>query len=192
MSTPVPMTMNTDAKVLPGRICGSCTLCCKVYNIPEFGKPAGKWCQHCKPGKGCTIHDALPSQCAAFNCLWRTEESIPLIWKPEQSKMVVTIFPLNHNIYVQVDPGSPGAWRKQPYYGNLQNWAKNNLPKGIYVVIFVNEVATLILPDQEILLGPMKPTDTISIRKMPGAAKYEATLIPGEAAGSPGLSPSNH
>ncbi|HKS20668.1 MAG TPA: hypothetical protein VJS63_15810 [Bradyrhizobium sp.] len=184
MSTPVPTTINTDANVLPGRMCGSCTLCCKVYNIPEFGKPAGKWCQHCKPGKGCTIHDALPDQCAVFNCLWRTEESIPLNWKPEQSKMVVTIFPLNYNVYVQVDPGAPGAWRKQPYYGNLQNWAKNNLPKGIYVVVFVNEVATLILPDQEILLGPMKPTDKISLRRTQGSAKYEATLIPGGEAGS--------
>jgi hypothetical protein len=188
MPTAAPIAMNSDARVIPGRECGSCTLCCKVYNIPEIGKAAGKWCKHCTPGKGCAIHETLPSQCAAFNCLWRTEEALPPHWKPEQSKMVITIFPLNGFIYVQVDPGAPSAWRKQPYYDQLRQWAKNNLQKGIHVIVFVNEIATLIMPDQDVPIGPMKPTDGISVRRnfAPGFAKYEATLIPGDTAGFQG------
>jgi len=187
MSTAAPIAENSDARVIPGRECGSCTLCCKVYNIPELGKPAGKWCDHCKPGKGCTIHTSLPSQCAAFNCMWRTEEALPAHWKPDQSKMVITIFPPNGFIYVQVDPGAPSAWRKQPYYGQLRRWAKNNLPKGICVVVFVNDVATVIMPDRDVPLGAMKPTDGISVRRnlASGSAAYEVTVIPG-AAGLPG------
>src|SRR5580698_7880286 len=70
-----PITMDAvEAPLVPGRECGSCTLCCKVYHVAEIDKVAGKWCQHCKPGSGCAIHDSLPKQCAEFNCLWRTEE----------------------------------------------------------------------------------------------------------------------
>ena len=180
MPTATPITTNSDERVIPGRECGSCTLCCKVYNVPEIGKVAGKWCQHCKPGRGCAIHDSLPSQCAVFNCLWRTEQTIPPAWKPDQSKMVITIFPLNGFIYVQVDPGAPSAWRKQPYYDQLRQWSRNNLQKGIHVIVFVNEMATLIMPDQDVPLGPMKPTDGLSVRRKlgAGAGAYEVALIP--------------
>ena len=34
------------------RTCGTCTLCCKVYDIPAVAKPMGKWCDHCDVGKG--------------------------------------------------------------------------------------------------------------------------------------------
>jgi len=99
--------------------------------------------------------------------------------------MVITIFPLNEFIYVQVDPGTPSAWRKQPYYDDLHHWAKNNLEKGIHVIVFVNQIATLIMPDEAVLLGPMKPTDRLTVRpnSAPGLAKYEVTLLPGGPVG---------
>jgi len=78
MTTADPIATFSDTRVVPGRECGSCTLCCKVYYIAELGKAAGKWCQHCTPGKGCMIHETtLPSQCATFNCLWRTDAALP-------------------------------------------------------------------------------------------------------------------
>jgi hypothetical protein len=182
MPTADPTTTYGPTQVVPGRECGSCSLCCKVYFIAELDKPAGKWCQHCKPGKGCVIHaTTLPDQCAKFNCLWRTDAALPAHWKPDQSRMVVTIFPLNRHIYVQVDAGTPSAWRKQPYLDELHHWAKSNLDKGIHVIVFVNDVATLIMPDDTVPLGPMKPTDQLTVRRnfASGAAKYEATLSPG-------------
>lgn len=184
MTAAAPATTPANSRVIPGRECGSCSLCCKVYNIPEIGHVAGKWCKHCAPGKGCVIHEALPSPCAAFNCLWRTEQALPAHWKPDQAKMVITIFPLTEYIYVQVDPGTPGAWRKQPYYDQIRQWAKNNLQKGIHVIVFVNDNATLIMPDQDLPLGPMKPTDGLLVRKnaVAGRVTYEATLIPGAVA----------
>lgn len=183
MTTPSPLVQNTDDRVIPGRECGGCTLCCKVYNIPEINKPAGKWCTHCKPGKGCSIHTALPEQCAAFNCMWRTEASMDRIWKPDQSKMVVIISPANGYINVQVDPGAPQAWRKQPYYGQLHQWARNNLPKGIYVIVFVDVVATLIMPDQDVPIGPMNATDGLAVRRSGNG--YEVRVIPAAAGGPP-------
>jgi hypothetical protein len=175
-STPIA---NSNAQVIPGRECGSCSMCCKVYNIPEINKPAGKWCTHCKPGKGCVIHDALPTQCIEFNCMWRTEASIGAAWKPDQAKMVVTISPVNGYINVQVDAAAPQAWRKEPYYGQLHQWAKNNLQKGIYVIVFVDVIATLIMPDQDVLIGPMNATDGLAVRRNGNA--YEVRTIPGGA-----------
>ena len=32
---------------VPGRACGSCTLCCKTMGVDELAKPPGVWCQHC-------------------------------------------------------------------------------------------------------------------------------------------------
>jgi len=167
----------TAAPVIPGRECGSCTLCCKVYHVPEIDKVAGKWCQHCAPGKGCSIHKAAPAQCAAFNCLWRTEGTLAPAWKPERAKMVLSVFPQNGFIYVQVDPGAPSAWRKQPYYDQLHRWAEASLQRGRHVIVFVNDVATLIMPDQDVPLGAMNPADGFSVRQTfgPGGMTYEVT-----------------
>ena len=102
--------------------------------------------------------------------------------------MVVSIFPLTEFIYVQVDAGTPGAWLKQPYYNDLHLWAKNNLSKGVHVIIFVNDIATLIMPDDTVLLGPMKPTDRLVLRtsSRPGMPKYQAMLVPVGATGLQG------
>ena len=177
------------APVVPGRECGSCTLCCKVYHVADINKVAGKWCRHCKPGRGCGIHDARPAQCADFNCLWRTEEGLTADWKPERAKMVLSVFPQNGFIYAQVDPGAPQAWRKQPYYDQLHRWAASSLQKGQHVIVFVNDDATLIMPDQDVPLGPMKPTDGFSVRQTFGAGgiKYEVTRGGRPGAALPGL-----
>jgi hypothetical protein len=188
MSTSISIATDTSAHVIPGRECGSCTLCCKVFTIPEIDKPAGKWCGHCTPGKGCKIHDALPKQCAEFNCLWRTQETLPPAWKPDRSRMVVSVYPLTGFLYVQVDPGAPSAWQKQPYHNDLRLWARNNLQRGVHVIVFVNDEATLIMPDQDVPLGPMKPTDGFSVRQTFGAGgmKYEVTRTPARPIGPVG------
>jgi hypothetical protein len=177
------------APVLPGRECGSCTLCCKVYHVPDIDKVAGKWCEHCKPGRGCGVHDARPAQCADFNCLWRTEEGLTPAWKPERAKMVLSIFPHTGFIYVQVDPGAPQAWRKQPYHDQLRRWAASSLQKGRHVIVFVNDVATLIMPDQDVPLGVMNPADGFAVRQTfgPGGPTYEVTRGTRRVSSLPGL-----
>lgn len=172
-----PDLLSREKSAVTGRNCGTCTLCCKVYTVAAIDKPAGRWCRHCTPGRGCGIYGTRPDQCRDFFCLWMTESAVPAEWKPERSKMVLTVLPENGFIYVQVDPGSPQAWKKQPYYGHLHQWAADNLSKGVHVLVFVNDVATLIMPEQDLLLGPMKPTDGFSVRgKMgPAGVEYEVT-----------------
>ncbi|MEJ0053298.1 MAG: hypothetical protein WDN10_01025 [bacterium] len=54
------------------RSCGTCTACCKTHSVSgfTFEKPAGKWCQHCTPGKGCKIYEDRPRACVLFKCSW--------------------------------------------------------------------------------------------------------------------------
>ncbi len=112
-----------------------------------------------------------------------TEATMPAEWKPERSKMVVTIFPENGFICVQVDPGSPQAWRREPYHSQLRRWAADNLSKGVHVLVFVNDVATLIMPNQDLPLGPMKPTDGFCGSTEDGAVRPRIRSYAGIPAG---------
>jgi hypothetical protein len=89
------------------RACGTCSMCCKVYNIPILNKQEGKWCTHCAIGSGCRNYENRPEQCRSFVCLWLQDVTMAAEWKPEISKMVLSIYPTTGFIYVQVDPGTP-------------------------------------------------------------------------------------
>ena len=52
------------------RECGGCSACCKTHSVDEIGKPFARWCEHCKPGKGCAIYTRRPFGCQSFACLW--------------------------------------------------------------------------------------------------------------------------
>jgi hypothetical protein len=169
----------------PGRACGTCTMCCKVFVIPELEKPAGTWCMHVRQGAGCSIHAARPDRCRRFFCLWMTsKEPLPPEMKPERSKFVLTTSPHGF-LYVQVDPGSPQAWRRSPYHGILRRWARDNLKKGRHVVVFVNDVATLVMPDQDVPLGKMNPSEGFSVRQTfgPNGMTYEVVRSPQASSG---------
>ncbi len=147
----------------PGRACGPCTLCCKVYALPEFGKPPGAWCKHCAPGKGCKIHDEPPNQCQQFFCLWMTDGALPEAWRPDHAKFVLSIVPPNGFVYGQVDPGSPGAWRREPYYAGLKSLARRLVGERRHVIMFVGDEATLVMPEEAIPLGKMTAADEFRI-----------------------------
>ena len=149
----------------PGRACGACTLCCKVYDVPSLAKPAGRWCGHCKPGRGCGIHDARPDHCRAFHCLWMMADWLGPEWKPDRARMVLTIDPATRALLVQVDPGHPAAWRAEPYRSQLRRWAAAGAADARRVVVFVNKRATLVLPDREIEVGLIEPGDRIVLRE---------------------------
>jgi hypothetical protein len=157
--------LTVASKPAPGRSCGTCTLCCKVFDVPSLNKVAGQWCRHCLPGRGCGIHATRPDHCRAFHCLWMTEGWIGPEWKPERSKMVLTIDQGTHFLLVQVDPGQANAWKRQPYYGQLKAWAEAALRQRHHVVVFVNRNATVVLPDRDVPLGPIGPQDRIVARE---------------------------
>jgi hypothetical protein len=153
------------------RTCGTCTLCCKLFPVPPLEKPAGQWCQHCKPGRGCGIHETRPQLCRDFDCQWLQNTDLGPEWKPEIAKFVLSIYPGTNSLAVTVDPGFPGQWRQEPYLGNLRRWAEAALAQGDQVIVFTGARATAILPDREVELGAIGPGDRIvSLKRAAGYA----------------------
>jgi len=162
-----------ESRVVPGRACGSCTLCCKVIAVADFDKAPGVWCPHCVRGKGCGIYETRPTNCRTFFCEWMHTPSLGPEWKPERAKFALVTGEGGH-LTAFVDPGSPGAWRKAPYFETFKRWsleAARAKPPRI-VTIRVGARVTIVLPDREIDVGHVGPDE--SVRLVPGPNGIEA------------------
>lgn len=125
----------------------------------------GSWCRFCAPGKGCSNYEARPDTCRTFNCLWILSDILGPEWKPEKSKLVLAIDPRTNFLMIQVDPGAPRAWRAEPYFSQIRNWAVVGDQTGRRVVIFVNDKATVVLPDGEHDIGVIAPGEKIQVQR---------------------------
>jgi hypothetical protein len=164
----VAQLADIDAKVVPGRACGTCTLCCKVVSIAEFNKPAGQWCAHCLPGRGCGIHATRPYVCRGAYCEWMISKGLGPEWKPERARFVLFKTNDGRRLTAHVDPGYPGAWRRSPYYENLKQWAREAARKtpDMHVVdVMIGESATVILPDREVEIGVVGADELVRLDK---------------------------
>lgn len=169
----------------PGRSCGACTLCCKVYDVPSLDKPAGTWCRHCKPGRGCGIHETRPQHCRSFHCLWMTAAFLGPEWKPDRSRFVMSVDPATKNLLIQLDPGQPGAWRAAPYHDQIRRWAAAALAEQRHVIVFLNKAATVVLPDRDVALGVLGPEDRIVFRRTgPNPGDLDISKVPARASAS--------
>lgn len=159
---------SSGPRIVPGRECGTCMLCCKVMAIDEIGKPPGAWCQHIKRGVGCAIYATRPGECRTYFCHWMVDPRLSDEWKPDRSKFTLAINAGGH-ITAFVDPGQPGAWRKSPYYETMKRWAaegvRANPPR--IVMVRVGARGTVILPDREIDIGVVSRGESITLQGKP-------------------------
>ena len=72
-------------ELVPGRTCGSCTVCCIVPSIdtPAAQKKSNTLCRNCIDG--CVIYEHRPEACAEFHCAWRYIASLGDEWRPDKS-----------------------------------------------------------------------------------------------------------
>jgi hypothetical protein len=176
------------ASIVPGRKCGVCSLCCKVLEISEIGKPVGKWCDHCAPGKGgCKIYDRRPAECQTFHCAWLTRPEFGTGWFPAKSKMVVCAELQGNRIAVHVDPGFPATWQQKPFYDEIKNWARNGIALGGQVTVNIAGRVIVILPDDDVDLGTLATDEIIAVAKLANgkyrAFKQSARDIPADQLG---------
>jgi hypothetical protein len=165
----VTLPSNPDSEVVPGRTCGTCTLCCKVVAVVDFDKPPGVWCPHCRRNEGCGIYETRPLDCRTFYCHWIVEKGLGPEWKPERAKFALVTS--RSGVTAFVDPGFPSAWRASPYYETFRRWAAEGAQAGAtprIVAVRIGTRAIVILPDREIDLGAVGPSDTIRLRSGPG------------------------
>ena len=97
-----------------------------------------------------------------------TDATMPLEWRPDQARYVLTVFPENGFVYGQVDPGAPGAWRRAPYYAALRRMAKTLLAQSRHLIMFAGDEATLVMPDAALPIGKMTAKDNFRIEQVFG------------------------
>jgi hypothetical protein len=157
------------SRVVPGRACGTCTLCCKVIAVEDFAKPPGVWCRHCVRGKGCGIYETRPTDCRTFFCEWMLTPSLGPEWKPERAKFALVIGDGGH-LTAFVDPGVPGAWRASPYFEMLKRWSLDGAraaPPRV-VTVRIGARVIVILPDREIDAGHVGADESVRLVAGPG------------------------
>ena len=116
--------------------CGTCTACCRIFDIPELEKPAGKWCEHCEIGRGCSIYDSRPQMCRDYECLWlqaQQKGNFPLMGpeaRPDKCKVVFTPTTNETIIAAITMPHAPDAWMR----GAAKNVVEQLVRGGMAVV----------------------------------------------------------
>jgi hypothetical protein len=155
------------------RSCGSCTLCCKVFEVPVLTKPRDKWCSNCKPGQGCGIWQTRPQFCKDFHCLWVKDLRLEPQWQPSNCKFVMN-WASETQMNVSCDPGSPLAYRREPFFTSLKDSARRFAQEGKHILIFTSGQKFVLLPDGERLLGPRDALIEfrIAIEQRFGATSY--------------------
>jgi hypothetical protein len=157
----------TESLIVPGRSCGTCSLCCKVPHIAELDKPAGKWCTHWRAGNGCSIHPMRPVSCRGFYCQWMIAQGLGPEWKPDRAKFYLSRTNGGRDLIAHVDPGFPKAWRATPYYENFKIWAAEaakQTPMHL-VSIMVGERVTVVLPDSEVEFGVLASNELVELNR---------------------------
>lgn len=144
--------MAMEVQLATGKECGTCAMCCKVYEFTDLKKTPKGWCENFKVGTGCSIYPDRPSQCRAFYCNWILVESLGPEWKPSICKFVMT-YDISRSILIQVDPSFPTAWRQKPYEQQIHEWAKFLKAEGRFIFILVGKNLTVITAEGEYNLG---------------------------------------
>ena len=172
--------LGADEMIVPGRACGTCTLCCKVVGVLEIAKPAGVWCRHCSSGKRCGIYDSRFASCRSFYCQWMFEKSLGPEWKPNRAKFVLVKTEGGRHLSACVDPGYPSAWRRSPYYENLKQWAAEGIrrsPNLHLVDVMVGSHCIVILPDRDVDIGILAPDEMIQLQSAGAGMAVEVQKV---------------
>jgi hypothetical protein len=162
----VPSDQTAASRIVAGRACGSCSLCCKVVAVEELEKPIGVWCKHCNRQNGCTIYETRPPSCRKFICQWLIAEGLGPEWKPDRAKFALLKSDRGRHVTAFVDPGYPSAWRRPPYYENFKHWAAMgapNLDEMTLIDVMIGPRCTVVLPDREVELGLLAADDMIQL-----------------------------
>ncbi len=166
-------------EIVPGRECGSCSLCCKLIAVTELNKPEGVWCSHCAPGTArCLIYENRPPSCQGFHCGWLQSSEFGSEWRPMTSKMVLAAEGDGNKLTVYVDPGFPTNWRKEPYYSQLGDLAINMAQQQKQLLVRINDRVIVLLPNKEIDLGRCDKEDQILVFRDRRTGEWGARLVP--------------
>ncbi len=144
--------------IAPGRACGACSECCRLLHVIELAKPAGVWCDKCRPGAGgCSIYETRPSICRTYACGWLMSAGVGDDWYPPTSHMILSLAKIGgvQTVTVTVDPEYPLKWREPHYRRQLEALALRGLkvddPDRVHIVqVRCGSNVWLLLPDKAV------------------------------------------
>jgi hypothetical protein len=137
-------------------------MCCKLLEIgtEELKKPIDKWCNHCRPGRGCSIYENRPPVCKSFACEWLINPDMPDFWKPSVSNLLVTLTRAKSldgdgaaiERTIHVNPGASSIWRREPYYSGIKKVARDGLLNDptVYTRVRSGQRGWIILPNKDV------------------------------------------
>ncbi len=179
VSQEVDQNLKTQRTLLSDRSCGACTMCCKLFPVPEIeNKPAGKWCQNCLTGSGCKIWDKRPSRCQDYHCEWRFNDTLGAEWRPDIAKFIVNQEPGLKWVSIVVDPAQPRVWAREPYKTILKQIITDRISQGLGTMLSAGDKRYLMLPDEEIPIGNANYTRpfTLKAQIINGQKKYSISF----------------
>jgi hypothetical protein len=135
-------------------------MCCKLLYVKELNKPAGKWCEHCLPGRGCGVYETRWDVCRDFKCSWLLREEIPDSWRPDKSGFIIREM-LGNAMCIDVEPDKPDSWRKKPFYDQIKRWSAQALAHRGSLVVTVGNKTTVVFPEADVELGLSANAETI-------------------------------
>jgi len=127
--------MDYQLALVPGRVCGGCTVCCTAMAIdgPDIQKDAGVTCRHCT-AHGCGIYETRPSLCRDYHCGWRQLPLLDDSWRPDRSQ-----------VFVEIEPHANGTAISLVLLGNPLKTVRQSW--------FIDFIATGIRGDLPLMLG---------------------------------------
>ncbi|MFN3857856.1 MAG: YkgJ family cysteine cluster protein [Caulobacter sp.] len=143
------------------RVCGSCTLCCTVLDIPELAKPAGHGCVHANAG--CAIYPERPSACRIFTCGWLASPALDDAWRPDRAGFLIRDERDEGQLCLDVDPARPGAWRREPYLSQIRAWSRMVHDRSGCLVVYDGGEVSVVFPEQILDLGPLEPSPRLLV-----------------------------
>lgn len=183
-----PAKASDGDDLVEGRSCDGCTMCCKLLSIDVLNKPRAVWCPHCDKKRGCKIYDSRPEPCRAFYCGWRRIGDLDARWKPSQSKILINYETAHNRIALHIDPDRPDAWRAEPFYSTIKQWARSAEAQGGTLVVWSGRNITVVSPGRDTELGALRDDQFILPVDTPGPGGAVRSYIAVEA-GDPRLKP---
>lgn len=154
-------TAETPPELVPGRSCGTCTMCCKLLDIDVLEKPRGVWCRHCNPKSGCMAYETRPQACRGFYCGYLRLPDLDERWKPSKARFLINFEERANRIVIHMDGERANAWRIEPYYSTIKQWSLNMARSGGTLAVWAGSNLTLIFPDREKDLGAVRDDQII-------------------------------
>ena len=69
-------------------------------------------------------------------------------------------------VAVHVDPSEPTAWRREPFFHELKQFASRAVDCNQQIVVYVKNRVIVIFPNKEVDVGTMNPGDELVVREV--------------------------